>query len=260
MVRMIREYHERTGYAVGFKPAGGIRTAKQALEWLLLMKEELGDRWLKPDLFRFGASALLTDIERQLEHFVTGRYCGRAPPPDGLTMHMATVAEIFETMEYGPAPESDEPARRVARHSTTRRSATSSAARGRSRRKHVRGDQPGDRQALAQVTQGIEDDVDAAVTAARKALPAWQALGGHGRARYLYALARMVQKHSRLFAVLEIDGQRQAHPRDARHRHPARRAPLLSPRRLGAAARDASSPATTASASSARSFRGTSRC
>ena len=58
----------------GFKPAGGIRTAKEALDWLALMKEELGDRWLRPDLFRFGASALLTDIERQLEHFVTGRY------------------------------------------------------------------------------------------------------------------------------------------------------------------------------------------
>ena len=74
MVRMIREYQERTGYAVGYKPAGGIRTAKQALEYLYLMKEELGDRWLRPDLFRFGASSLLTDIERQLEHFVTGRY------------------------------------------------------------------------------------------------------------------------------------------------------------------------------------------
>ncbi len=74
MVRMIRDYKEATGYAVGYKPAGGIRTAKQALEYLYLMKEELGDRWLKPDLFRFGASSLLTDIERQLEHFVTGRY------------------------------------------------------------------------------------------------------------------------------------------------------------------------------------------
>ena len=74
MVRAIREYFEQTGFAVGFKPAGGIRTAKQALEYLYLIKEELGDRWLKPDLFRFGASALLTDVERQLEHFVTGRY------------------------------------------------------------------------------------------------------------------------------------------------------------------------------------------
>ena len=74
MVRMIRDYYEATGFAVGYKPAGGIRTAKQSLEYLYLMKEELGDRWLRPDLFRFGASSLLTDIERQLEHFVTGRY------------------------------------------------------------------------------------------------------------------------------------------------------------------------------------------
>ena len=83
MSRMIREYYEQTGYAVGFKPAGGIRTAKTALEYLYLMKEELGDRWLRPDLFRFGASALLTDIERQLEHFVTGRYSAahRHPMP-----------------------------------------------------------------------------------------------------------------------------------------------------------------------------------
>src|SRR5213594_1224328 len=74
MTRMIRDYHECTGYAVGFKPAGGIRSAKTALQWLVLMKEELGDRWLKAELFRLGASSLLTDIERQLEHFVTGRY------------------------------------------------------------------------------------------------------------------------------------------------------------------------------------------
>lgn len=83
MCRMIREYFEQTGHSVGFKPAGGIRTSKQALEYLYLMKEELGDRWLEPDLFRFGASSLLTDIERQLEHFVTGRYAAahRHPMP-----------------------------------------------------------------------------------------------------------------------------------------------------------------------------------
>lgn len=74
MVRAIRDYYERTGIKVGFKPAGGIQKAKQALEWLILMKEELGDDWLSPELFRFGASTLLSDIERQLEHFVTGRY------------------------------------------------------------------------------------------------------------------------------------------------------------------------------------------
>lgn len=74
MVRAIRDYYHRTGYKVGFKPAGGIRSAKDACTWLALMKEELGDEWLKNDLFRIGASSLLTDIERQLYHFVYGRY------------------------------------------------------------------------------------------------------------------------------------------------------------------------------------------
>ena len=74
MVRALREYGDRTGYKIGFKPAGGIRTAKDAMAWLILMKEELGRDWLEPELFRFGASTLLTDIERQLEHHITGRY------------------------------------------------------------------------------------------------------------------------------------------------------------------------------------------
>jgi len=74
MVRSLRAYGERTGYPVGFKPAGGIRTAKDALVWLSLMKEEAGLEWTRPGLFRFGASTLLSDIERQLEHHVTGRY------------------------------------------------------------------------------------------------------------------------------------------------------------------------------------------
>lgn len=74
MIRAIRDYHQRTGYRVGYKPAGGISKAKDALVYLALMKDELGDRWLQPDLFRFGASSLLNDIERQLEHHVTGAY------------------------------------------------------------------------------------------------------------------------------------------------------------------------------------------
>jgi deoxyribose-phosphate aldolase len=74
MARAIREYQERSGQVVGLKAAGGIRAARDALDWLALIKEELGERWLHPDLFRIGASALLSDIERQLEHFVTGRY------------------------------------------------------------------------------------------------------------------------------------------------------------------------------------------
>ena len=74
MLRALRDYGERTGAQVGFKPAGGLKTAKDAMNWLVLMKEELGRPWLEPDLFRIGASSLLADIERQIEHWATGRY------------------------------------------------------------------------------------------------------------------------------------------------------------------------------------------
>jgi deoxyribose-phosphate aldolase len=83
MTRAIREYGERTGYKVGFKPAGGISKAKQALAWQALMKEELGTEWLMPDLFRIGASSLLTDLERQLYHYITGHYAARHHMPMG---------------------------------------------------------------------------------------------------------------------------------------------------------------------------------
>ena len=81
MVREIRAYEQMTGYQIGFKPAGGIRSAKDALNWLILIKEELGDDWLSSQLFRFGASGLLTDIERQLSHHVTGRYAAQHHMP-----------------------------------------------------------------------------------------------------------------------------------------------------------------------------------
>jgi deoxyribose-phosphate aldolase len=74
MVRALRDFGDLTGQLIGFKPAGGLKSAKDAMNWLILMKEELGRRWLEPDLFRFGASSMLADIERQLEHHITGRY------------------------------------------------------------------------------------------------------------------------------------------------------------------------------------------
>lgn len=74
MVRALRDYRDLTGFNIGFKPAGGLKTAKHAIAWQILMKEELGNRWLQPDLFRIGASSMLADVERQLEHFATGRY------------------------------------------------------------------------------------------------------------------------------------------------------------------------------------------
>ncbi|MEZ5772635.1 MAG: deoxyribose-phosphate aldolase [Defluviimonas denitrificans] len=74
MVRALRDYSQETGYRIGFKPAGGMKTAKDAIAWQILMKEELGNPWLSPALFRLGASSMLGDIERQLDHHVTGRY------------------------------------------------------------------------------------------------------------------------------------------------------------------------------------------
>ena len=81
MARALRDYGERTSCHIGFKPAGGLKTAKDAISWLILMKEELGRRWLEPDLFRIGASSMLGDIERQLEHHVTGRYAAATHHP-----------------------------------------------------------------------------------------------------------------------------------------------------------------------------------
>src|SRR5829696_1713700 len=117
---------------------------------------------------------------------------------------MTTVAEIFETMDYGPAPESDAPVREwLARHDGTFGHYVNGGSRAAAAGALFEVTNPATAKRLARVAQGTDDDVNAAVAAARAAFPAWKALGGHGRARYLYALARGVQKHSRLLAVLE---------------------------------------------------------
>ena len=117
---------------------------------------------------------------------------------------MATIPEIFETMSYGPAPESDKPALEW----ITRHDGAFGLFVGGRWTKGKNGDgfdvvNPATTARLARVTQAGQADVDAAVAAARAAFPAWSGLPGHARARYLYALAREVQKHSRLLAVLE---------------------------------------------------------
>lgn len=81
MVRAIRDYYEKTGFRVGFKPAGGIKSAKDCQFWLALMKEELGDEWTHPTLFRMGASSLVVDIERQIFHWVHGQYAATHDMP-----------------------------------------------------------------------------------------------------------------------------------------------------------------------------------
>jgi aldehyde dehydrogenase (NAD+) len=116
----------------------------------------------------------------------------------------ASVAEIFETMSYGPAPESDAPARAwLAAHAPHLRLFTGGEWREPSGGEYFPTVDPATAQPLIEVAQGSAEDVDAAVRAAREAFPVWNTLSGHARARYLYALARQIQKHSRLLAVLE---------------------------------------------------------
>ena len=74
MLEAIRDHYDRTGIRIGMKPAGGIRKAKEALHYLVMVKETLGDAWLTPDLFRFGASSLLGDVEMQIAKMADGRY------------------------------------------------------------------------------------------------------------------------------------------------------------------------------------------
>ena len=263
MCRMIREYFEQTGYAVGFKPAGGIRTAKTALEFLYLMKEELGDRWLRArsvPLRRERAAHRHRAAARALRHGPLRRGAPSSHAVSLTPMHtMATVAEIFETMEYGPAPESDKEAlawlgkhERVFGH-------------------YIGGEwtEPGElfdvinpatSKVIARVTNGSTADVDAAVAAAERALPDVEGARA-ARARSIPVRAR--PRRAEAFAPARgarEHGQRQVDSRDARHRHAARRAALLSSRRLGAAARRGVRRATRRSASSARSFRGIFRC
>ena len=76
MLEAIRDFHQRTGRIVGMKPAGGIRTAKDAISYLVVLYETMGPRWMTPDLFRFGASSLLNDLLMQIKKQQTGRYQG----------------------------------------------------------------------------------------------------------------------------------------------------------------------------------------
>ena len=183
------------------------------------MKEELGLSWMKAELFRFGASGLLNDIERQLEHHATGRYSADYRHPIALDcsgsgtsrgastrtrLSFMSIAEKFVAMEYGPAPEEakealtwlDQP---QAPFWTFHQRVLAEPAAG----QYFDTADPSTGEKLASVAQGSAADIDAAVKAARTAFPKWQSLTPHIRARYLYAMARQVQKHSRRLAVLE---------------------------------------------------------
>ena len=247
-----------TGSEIGFKPAGGLRTAKDAINWLILMREELGVAWTRNDLFRIGASGLLTDIERQLEHYATGRYSASLSSCDGVRPH---GQDRRHHQDHGLRPLAG---------GRRRRARLARRARGRLRPFHRRrftaaGElfdvyDPSTGDAIARVTQGKAADVDAAVAAARAALPGWAALSGpRARAPSLRAGAADVQKRERFLAVLEsIDnGKPIRETRDidvplvARHfYHHAGWASLI----------DCEFPGARPSASAARSSPGISRC
>ncbi len=179
MMRAIRDYHERTGYRVGYKPAGGISTAKDSLTYLALLKEELGDAWLTPHLFRFGASSLLLDIERQLEHHVTGHYSAGYRPRHGpLELPCMTIKDIFDTMDWGTAPESDgEVQAWLEAHD--RRFGLFIDGKWTAPGETFEARNPANGELLAEVTKAGLDDVNAAVAAARKAQVKWAAISGH---------------------------------------------------------------------------------
>src|SRR3984893_10786717 len=178
MTRAIREYAQETGMAVAFKPAGGIRAAKQSLDWLALMKEELGDSWLKSELFRFGVSGMLADIERQLEHHATGRYSEENRHPiaypgescfddERSEKKRRSIVEKFMTMEYGPAPE--DPREALAwldRHGRRFGHFIHGAWRQPVEGGYLETTDPSNGEKLATVAQGSAADIDAAVRAA----------------------------------------------------------------------------------------------
>ena len=259
MTRMIREYADRTGHAVGFKPAGGIRTAKGALDWLILMKEELGDRVARRRPLPAGGERP-AHRHRAPARALRHRALQRGPPPsDGLMT--TTVARIFETMEWGPAPEASGPALEWLQ------------AHGGSFGLFIDGRwmppvagetfetiNPATRATLARIAQAGKPDVDAAVAAARAAPSrsgrACPVTRGRATSTRWRARSRSTPGCSRCSRVSTTASRF------------ARRAISTSrwwpgtsiTTRAGRSWRRANSPATVRSASSGRSFRGTSRC
>jgi deoxyribose-phosphate aldolase len=201
MVRAIRAYEAATGFQGGLQ-ARGRDFQGQGRAGLHGPDEGGIGRSLaaQPDLFRFGASSLLGDIERQLEHHVTGRLLGQLPAPDGMKTMTDVPADIFANLEYGPAPESDGEVRDwLAAHTPFGHVIDGKTVTGPT----FATQNPATGDVLAEVAQGTVTDVDRAVKAARRAQPKWAALSGHATRAHLYALARSVQKNARALAVLE---------------------------------------------------------
>ena len=202
MAEAIRDFREQTGRAVGLKLAGGIRNAKMAWQYLVIVGETLGPEWLRPERFRLGASSLLNDLLMQRRWLATGRYQRPDDFTDRLMTDLTEPAEF--TLEYASAPEStaivslrDTYGLWIGGEWVEPRSGNTFPTIN-----------PATEEQLAVVAEAGEEDVDLAVAAARKAFESgWRDLPGRERAKYLYRIARLLQERSREFAVLEtLDG------------------------------------------------------
>ncbi|MCB9991654.1 MAG: deoxyribose-phosphate aldolase [Rhodospirillales bacterium] len=207
MMNQIRDYYDRTGIKIGFKPAGGISTAKDALAYMTLVKEVLGDDWLTPELFRFGASSLLKDIKRQLYHQATGNYADvdyteqRAFTFD--ENKLAKIVDIYHSNDYGSAPESDAEAMAWLKDNNGRFGHFIGGDFIPGKGKNFTTESPSDGRTLAMFKNATRAEIDDAVTAAQKAQQEWAQMPGFKKKQFMYALARQVQKHAKLFSVLE---------------------------------------------------------
>ena len=203
MIRALRDYRERAGVDIGFKPAGGLRTTKDALAWLILMKEELGLPWMQPDLFRIGASGLIDRHRAPARPLRDRALFGRPSPPDGVRETMGLIKDILRTMDYGPSPEGGEHVRAwLEEHA----SGFGRFINGAFAKPHDLFDvfNPATGERIALRDAGLCRRMSTPRSPRRgRRKPKWAALSGFERSKHLYALARHVQKRERFLSVLE---------------------------------------------------------
>ena len=196
MLEAVRDFREQTGTMIGVKPAGGIRTSKDAIKYLVMVNEVAGTDWLDPDWFRFGASTLLNDLLMQRTKLTTGRLLRSRLLHPGLMRQWPQNAARFE---YAPAPES--------RSIVDIKPSYGLFVNGEfvdGHGKSFKTISPSTEEVLAEVAEADEADVDNAVKAARRAYTrVWGRMPGSERAKYLYRIARILQERGREIAVLE---------------------------------------------------------